>query len=227
MIVTQVPVTLALPESRSPRSQGVHVSSIIRCIATEAGILKPEWVEELSLIEVKGSSQAWWDRLDEVAKIRISLGLAWEEFYIPTLTHVVDHPGEMQTDGIFMTHDGESLDVVLTERGVQQQILAVHEVKCTFKSMNQIAGVEFDYAAGSYSYDLSGQWMWLSQMKSYCRGLHTLRAYLHVLFLCGDYSFPISPRLLCFQVDFTQDEIDDNWSLLTAYRDAHLEGFKP
>ena len=51
MKTTQLEVTLSLPDAE--RSPGVHISNIIRCIATETGILKPEWAEELSLSDVR------------------------------------------------------------------------------------------------------------------------------------------------------------------------------
>lgn len=43
-----IPITLHLPTADEPsRSPGVHVSGLIRCIAGEAGILKPEYCEDL------------------------------------------------------------------------------------------------------------------------------------------------------------------------------------
>ena len=51
MRVSVESVPIIIPPPKVARSQGVHVSGIIRCIATETGILKPEWAEELSLAD--------------------------------------------------------------------------------------------------------------------------------------------------------------------------------
>jgi hypothetical protein len=117
---------------------------------------------------------------------------------MPHLGTVAYHPNEMEVQGIYMTHDGESVDVVWGGD------LALHEVKTTYKSTKTVG-------------DLLGQWMWIAQMKGYCKGLHTRVAYLHVLFLCGDYKYPITPQLKCWRVEFTQDEIDDNWEMMIDY----------
>jgi hypothetical protein len=204
MIVTPEPVELFLPPPRQVRSKGVHVSSIIRCIATEAGILKPEWVEELSLADVR-------EITDPVAILRISIGLAWEEWYIPTILAiegVIDHPGEMHIDGVYMTHDGESLDVLVTPHGSNKlyQHVVIHEVKATYKSTNTVG-------------DLSKEWMWLAQMKAYCLAKRTRFCKMHTLFLCGDYSYPIKPQLKRWSIEFTQKEIDDNWDMLRQYKE--------
>jgi hypothetical protein len=194
-----------LPQPKTPRSPGVHVSSIIRCIATEAGILKPEWAEELSLVDARTIT-------DPVAILRISIGLAIEQYYIPEiLSHygVLDHPGELHYDGVYMTHDGESESVIITlnERGknhvgVYQR---VHEVKATYKSTRTVG-------------DLSSQWMWLAQMKAYCIAKGTRFAVMHCWFLCGDYKYPIKPIRLVWEIEFTQDELDNNWNLLADYK---------
>ena len=201
MITIEIPVTLTLAPSRLPRSEGVHVSSIIRCIATESGILRPEWAEELSLSDARSIT-------DPVAILRISMGLAWEEWYIPTvlgpLYGAVDHPGEMEYDGVYLTHDAESLSVIITDK---ENPLAevIHEVKLTYKSTNTVGT------------DIASQWMWISQIKAYCKAKGTRFAMLHVLFVCGDYTYPIKPILKCWQIEFTQQEIDDNWDLLFDY----------
>jgi hypothetical protein len=200
----EIPVNLTLPESRTPRSEGVHVSSVIRCIATETGILKPEWAEELSLVDKR-------DITDPTAILRISVGLAWEEYYIPTHlgpVGVVDHPGEMCVQDIYMTHDGESLDVIITDRR-REIALVVHEVKATWKSTKTVG-------------DMTSQWLYLTQIKAYCKGLNTRFAKIHILFMCGDYTYPIKPQIKCWLLEFTQEEIDDNFELLTEYRDHRL-----
>lgn len=200
MTAIEIPITLTLPKAEG-RSAGIHVSGLIRAIATEQGILKPEWCEELSLSDVR-------EITDPVAVLRISLGLAWEAHYIPIMGNIVDHPGEMQLDGIYMTHDGESIDSVLSPKG-RKTVLIVDEVKATYKSTKTVG-------------DMTGQWMWLTQCMAYCKALGTRFARLHVLFICGDYSYPISPLLKCWQIEFTQEEIDMRWELLRDYRDYRM-----
>lgn len=204
MIVELVP-TIIIPPAGPPRSEGVHVSRIIRNIAVENGALKPEWVDDLSLIEA--GNDGWWESLDSCSQLRMSIGLAWEEWYINQLDGVVFHPGEMQVDGIYMTHDGESLDYIITG-GKQQLALCLHEVKATYKSTKTVG-------------DLQTQWMWLAQTKAYCKGLNTLTAYLHVLFLCGDYTYPMRPVKKIWRITYTQAEIDDNWDLMVSYMLHH------
>lgn len=212
MITTLIPTTLAMPPG-APRSPGIHESSIIRCIAAETGVLDRRWVEELSLIE--GNHDEWWAGLDEDSQLRMAIGMAWDEWYIPRIPNVVPHPGELCVDGVYMTPDGESVDVILTDHG-SRHVFALHEVKTTSKSIKTVAprlvtGDMNDPA------DLETQLMWLWQVLAYCKGMKTLLAYLHVLFLYGDYTYPMRPRLLCWRLQFTQEEVDYNWSLLTDY----------
>lgn len=199
MITSLVTPVLTFPQGGAPRSEGVHVSRVIKKIAADAKILKPEWIEDLSLVEVR-DNDAWWAGLDDASRLRMSIGMAWEDWYVPNLSGVAYHPGEMCLDGIYMTHDGESLDVIVGEHGPQHTV-CVHEVKATYKSTKTVG-------------DLETQWLWLAQTKAYCKGLGTRIAYLHVLFLCGDYSFPIRPQLKVWQIEYTQEEIDDNWDLI-------------
>ncbi len=205
MITHEIPAPLFLPPSKTPRSAGIHVSGIIRAIAIETGILKPEMAEELSLVDVR-------EITDPVAILRISVGLAWEQYFIETILGptmgVIDHPGELHIDGIFMSPDGESVDVLVTKPQLGM-VTIVHECKASWKSTRSVG-------------DLSTQWLWLAQLRSYCRALKTRYARMHVLFLCGDYKFPITPQLKCFEVEFTEQELVDNWQLLTDYRDARL-----
>jgi hypothetical protein len=200
MTAREVPVTVSLPASKTPRSQGIHVSAIIRCIAAETGILKAEWVEDLSLVDVR-------EITDQTAVLRIMIGLAWESLYLPELAElgVIDHPGEMRVDGIYMTHDGESVSVVSSsDDGCNHYGTVVHECKATYKSTRTVG-------------NMGGQFMWMSQVKAYCKGKGTRHAMMHVLFLCGDYTFPIKPVLKVWEIEFTQAEIDQNWALITGY----------
>jgi hypothetical protein len=206
MKIVEVPALITLPHGGKPRSRGVHVSQIIRNIAIETGILDidedPSFGDE--------DQEQWWNNLGSENQLRIAMGLAWEAWYIPQLGHVTDHPGEMKLKGIYMTHDGESLDTVISETGEgETMVLAVHEIKLTYKSVNTVQG-------------LSTQWMWLTQTKAYAKGLGTTRAYVHVLFVCGDYSWPIRPVLKVWRIDYTQEEINESWRLIQSYRDERM-----
>ena len=198
MTVTEIDAPLFLPESDEPRSPGVHLSSIIRRIAIQEGILTTDEEESMGLLSDHR------EITDPVAILRISIGLAWEQYYIPRILgpalDVVDHPGEMLVDGIYMTPDGESVGIVHVEkRGKKRHDSIVHEIKATYKTARK---------------DIRKQWMWIAQMRSYCRAKGTCHAMLHVLFICGDYSRPIKPMLRTFVFEFTQEELDSTWDLM-------------
>lgn len=220
MIITPLPVTLAYPESKTPRSPGLHLSNIIRGIAIKTGILDKLEAESLSLVEVSGED--WWATLDEPTKLRIAIGLAWEQWYIPTLEGVVDHPEELKVDGIYMSRDGESLDIIYHEtRPAYWEALytpTLIEVKATFKSVKTVK-------------DIKKQWMWMAQMMGYCHVMETHIAILHVLCVVGDYKikrisspfgkemgvYDIEPKLLVWQFEFTEYELERNWRLQVDY----------
>lgn len=218
MIVTSQPVLLMLPPPLAPRSEGVHLSSIIRCIATESGILKPEWAEELSLVDVRTIT-------DQIAIRRICMGLAWEEWYIRTqLPDVVDHPGEMCVDGVYMTPDGEGMDTIIRERR-PWHINKMTEIKLSFKSVNTVMTRDWRYwmtevydSAVNPIGPLTSEWMWMAQTKGYCYAANTNYCALHVLFVCGDYSFPIRPDIYRFDIEFTDEELELNWELMVSYK---------
>lgn len=212
MKVTVESIQIALPPSKQARSKGIHVSSIIRCVAQETGILKPEWCEELDMLEIKPNTR--FD--DPVVALRVSIGLAWEEWYIREVLGpegVVDHPGELFFDGIYLSPDAEELSAVIVDRKPKHR-LKIHEIKTTAKSTNTV---------GETEEELQGQWMWMAQLKAYCKAAGTTLADLHVLFLYGAYERPfMRPVKKRYHIEFTQDELDDNWALLTRYRDHRL-----
>lgn len=209
MRVDLIPAAIPTPPY-GDRTPGMHVSRIIRSIAIESKILKTEEAQSLSLIEMGGGDEEWWASLDPIAQLRVAIGMAWEEWYLPKLPDVVYQPGEMTIEGVYLTHDGESLDLVVYERH-RGYVLAIHECKATYKSTKTVGNFE-------------SQWMWMAQIKSYCKAAGTTVAYVHVLFLCSDYKFPMSPSLgpdktapQVWRLEFTQDEIDSNWELLMGY----------
>lgn len=203
-----IPALIPFP-SGLPRSEGVHLSGLLRSMAVEYGFLDKQWAEDLKLVEVAGSGEAWWAALDEDSRIRMSIGLAWESWYLPQLPNVLHQPGEMCVEGIYMTHDGQSLDVVMTEKR-RKHILAIHEVKTTSKSINTVADLNiFNHK----------NWMWLTQTACYCFAAQTVMAYLHILYLYGDYSRPLRPKLHVWKLEFTDEELENIWARVRDYRD--------
>lgn len=202
-----------LPDTSAGRSKGVHVSSIIRCIATEIGILKPEEAEELSLVDVRDMS-----KIGIVAQLRIHMGLAWEEHYLPLIPDIVKHPGEVELDGVYMTTDGESVSVVRSVPSVQYG-LKIHETKLTYKSTNNTG------ATGDRKKPLTGRenLMWRCQLMSYCLAKKTRYGDLHALHVCGDYIRPIQPSLWVYHCEFTQEELEDNWAWQMDYKEYKMK----
>ena len=205
------------PPATTVRSEGIHLSKVLRQIAVANKSLAAIYVEDFSLIEVSGESEGWWDTLDELSKLRMAIGMAWEEWYMPKLPNVVHQPGELCLEGVFMTPDGESLDYFYTIKyriPVPGDIIeyALHECKTTSKSTKRIE-----------ENGLEGQYLWISQCKAYCKAMGTRVCYLHVLFLCGDYKFPIRPQLRVWRIEFTQLEMDVSWETLSSYIRMHPE----
>lgn len=203
MQVDLIESRMLYPASKSPRTPGIHVSNVLKLIAQENGVLKRERAEEFGLIDLqeKQNSDEWWESLPEDVQLKISMGLAWEEWYLQQLEDVLGHPGELYLDGIYMTHDGESLDTIVSSGLL---VLCIHEIKLTYKSLNNIG-------------NLVTQWLWLAQTKAYCKAKGTRVAYVHVLAVCGDYTYPIRPQLKVFRLIYSQAEIDENWDVILGY----------
>lgn len=192
------------------RSPGVHVSGLIRAMAIDYGILDRKWVPEdfdlQDITEDGTDSGEWWASLDEDSQVRMAIGMAWEQWYLPRIPRVTHQPGELYLDGIYLTIDGESRDILLIQRSRRDlHRVAVHEVKTTSKSIN---------TTGHLADPNPKNWMWLAQCKAYCKARGTTTLYLHILYLFGDYSYPMRPKLHVWRLEFEQQEIDDVWSLL-------------
>lgn len=174
-------------------------------MAIDLGILKEEVIEDLGIAD---EQEAWWASLEDVSKLRIAMGLAWEEWYIPQIPEVIDHPGELSLDDVAMSPDGESLDVIITDRARHE--VRIHEVKATYKSIKTVG-------------DLTTQWMWRSQIMGYCKARGTRHAALHVLFVDGDYTWPMRPKAMRWDIEFTQAELDADWELKMDYRAERMQ----
>ena len=216
MRATRVPVFLPFP-SGPPRSDGVHVMKVVRSLAAQHGLLDPKWIDDLSLVEVSGNGERWWNGLDATSKLRMGMGMAWEQWYLPQVPGVIHQPGEIQVDGIFMNIDGESLDVVSTLKGPWFKRV-LHEVKVTWKSANTVGEL------GERVKGVSPNWLLETQTKAYAKGKGTDVVYVHMYFVNGDYSYPLRPDLRVWRVEYEQPEIDETWDRILGHlREAHQQ----
>ena len=97
------------------RSEGVHLSDILRYIAVKSHMLKPG------------------EPLENEYPLRMAVGLAWEWFCFALYPSVCHQPGEIEVDRVFMSPDGFADDI-----GPQ-----IEEAKATWlKTMNGDALLE-------------------------------------------------------------------------------------
>lgn len=220
---------LVLPKSHG-RSVGMHVSDIIRDLALNGGVLDPKWVKGIALEEQNTNM--------------MQLGLAFEDYLGSTQHPEIEfHPGEMyvdvwsvcsscgkeKADHSFIEDDGHvfaALRIYLSPDGVSLidsddyaelfkfSCHFLHEFKLTKKSSR-------DFAQALRTHEKKVL-MWLWQIMAYCYACKTLAAKLHVMFVNGNYSRneddPESmPKYDIFRLEFSQEEIDTNWAMLTTH----------
>lgn len=137
--------------------------------------------------------------IDDEAKRRMEVGILFENVLEQGLAekYGVCRVGEVVSpEGVIMSPDG-----------VNPTAIAGEEYKATFKSCRH--GI-----VDEYGMPLPGFVVWFVQMKAYAKWLELLDWLLRVLFICGDYSRPIQPQFHIYKIQFTQDEVDENWSML-------------
>lgn len=135
-----------------------------------------------------------------------SIGFLWERVLEDTLADVTIsgdpcryfRPGEQRVDGVLATPDYADLDFF----GDGTCTLGLEEWKACWKSVNALDNFEKNF------------WRWLVQMKAYCRILGTTHARLRILFMVGDWRDDISPKCRVLEFEFTELELEENWSML-------------
>lgn len=177
MKISPYPFSIRLPESKG-RSEGMHLSTVVRDIGLQMGYIPQQYVNT------------------EIDPVRVSLGLAFEDWVFPTQhPEVAYHPGEMNSDRIACSADGVSWF---------GQDMRVHECKLTWKSMKKEKTLE-------------NEWLWLSQTMGYCYVWGTQFARYHIYWVNGDYSRDSptgGPQYKLYDLEFTQRELEDNWTMI-------------
>lgn len=191
---------LSVPDERSP---GWHQSDIIRDL--ENVIIKPgQRLPDVDMTDDERNTMllyrelgfAWEVILETVFKRRRIDGLDSRKF--------LKQP-ENCKDGIYQTSDAVYL-------GGKRDPRRVLEYKLTFRSMARASLDRFE----------SEFWSWMVQLKGNCYGWDTRLASIFMFFVCGDYR-PQVPRTKRYDIAFTDEELQDNWSMLLAHRKVMIK----
>jgi hypothetical protein len=184
-----------LAQSSAPRSEGLHLSTIIKALMRR---LQPKRFKHDTPMDTT----------------RVEIGLVFENMLERGLAEKFGtvRPGEVFSDeGIAMSPDG-----------LNPGDIALEEYKSTYMSSRdglfeivEMDGIEYQVVREKFLH-------WFYQMKGYCKWLGVRKAILRVLFICGDYSKPIQPQFKSYHIEFTDQEIEDNWR--TLMRVAEEEG---
>ncbi len=148
---------------------------------------------------------------DQDAYTRMEVGIAFENILEQGLAEkfATVRPGEIVSpEGVFMSPDG-----------VNPTLDAGEEYKATWMSSRSNGTTPYTDENGEPSEKYIHYFF---QVKGYAKWLGTNRFLLRVLHINGDYTYPLTPQFLTHLIEFTDKELDDNWTLLMNH--ARSEG---
>jgi hypothetical protein len=184
------------PYPTHKRSNGIHVSDILRKVAIKTQVLKVSEIEE------------------EFAPLRVFLGLAWEQQCVRLYKDIAWQPGELHRDGIAGSPDGESQyyhnDTYEEDGSDDVPETLIEEFKYTAKSC-RIPGSGPDTVR-----DITQDWLWRNQVLAYM-AMHPVKPTLvrwHICFCNGNYTYPMTEKYIRYLVRATQQEIDNCWAMI-------------
>lgn len=223
------------------RSEGLHISEVIRDLAVTCNVLDRKWVV-VTLIEEQNTNM-------------MQLGLAFENYLEYSRQHpeIQIHPGEyaavvkgycecghkkhehergvcigscrcrkLKQFVVYMSPDGLSR-INKEDYGHLLSTHFLHEFKFTLKSSR--AFIKHLRTRSKKAL------MWLWQILAYCYVLETLVAKLHVMFVAGDYSYSDSDEARAaykiFRLEFNEEDVNDNWQMLLEHAiEMQIDKFK-
>lgn len=201
------------PKPVHARTPGLHLSGILRFIAINHKLLKGidpvtgKWV---------GDEDA--DLLEEDMPLRMALGMALEEWIAPLYPDMIWQPGELYKDGITGSPDGLSLlgnnDLAakLAKRllGECESIPVIEEFKCTWKSSRH-----------GILEPKTQIWLWQGAGYAHMYGNGCRHVRFNILWVNGDYGKGGigGPEYRRYLVEYTQQELDNIWSMILKNKD--------
>lgn len=128
------PYAIATDGKDQSRSEGLHLSTVIRHVSLKMG-----WAKDYSSTGKPSN------------KFPMHVGIAWENYLFQLIAsrmpegHEFDpHPGELCEDGIYMSPDGIEIDSA-------GQVI-IHEIKCTWKKPNKVIESRWEWLTQVKSY---------------------------------------------------------------------------
>lgn len=182
------------PAPNHKRSKGIHVSGVLKYIAQELNLLKPDE-----------------DRTDEMPMV-IGGGMAFESWIVGLYPKMIWQPGEVRRDGVAGSPDGTSrLEDVMIKPLFTHLGPVVEEFKRTYKSSRN-------------RQDITHEWLWMNQIMAYVNMIRPATegpgfGRLHVEWVNGDYKYPLQPVYLRYLIRFSEGDLKNNWSLIRRYKD--------
>lgn len=183
------------------RTDGVHMSGILRPLAVAAGKLKEG------------------EKFEEEYPFLWACGIMWEEFVATLYGNMIYQPGEVIEDGIIMTCDGLNVEDVLPEWREEFGDMMIEEMKFTF-AHDRTTDPAVHYANAKRKLFQQECWHYLQQGKAYGRGYGARIVRWHVNHV-NNFD-PWGPRYKRYTIGFTQEEIDKTWGMFLANKDTAI-----
>lgn len=186
-LLTRRPSAFRTQSDTGRTTDRIHLTDILHYI-----------VESVDLFNQKGKRQDFGGR---IIQIKMALGLAWEEWWSKQLEAeygAVFHPGEQECDGIIGTPDG--ICAVKLDDG--REVVVVEEIKLSYFSQAR------EFTDGCWELRL-----W--QVLGYCKMMGLNHGRFWVMHLNGGYRPPAEPEFEELVFEFTNEEIDANWRMVT------------
>lgn len=183
-------------ENRSP---GVHLSDLIHRVCVENN-----HYEEHSDTDIDPVTGEYTEELQTLLQVGCAFETALTIRYSQQYPGLYIQPGEITLDGIHITAD--LMNLVPDDR-YPDLPYKITEIKCTYmSSAEDPMGPKF--------------WRIRSQLMAQCLAWKTTVGQIAILHLNGDCRGKRRPQFLVWELEFTQQELRENWALLRSYRDG-------
>ena len=181
-------------ENRSP---GVHLSDLIHKVCIECG-----HYEDHSEADIDPETGEFTEDLQTLLQVGCAFETALTLRYSQQYPGLYIQPGEITLDGIHITADLMNLvpDPVYPDLPYK-----ITEIKCTYmSSAEDPLGSKF--------------WRIRSQLMAQCLAWKTPVGQIAILHLLGDYKGKRKAKFHTWELEFSIQELRENWALLRSYQ---------